>query len=224
VLNNDRLIQTSSGRLIVPVAQHCGFQMKGQWSKRGLLSCYLSDDDGRSWRRSRQSIYAANGDGQRVITQKPGVMELGDGRLLMFIRTDAGVQYLSHSSDDGGTWSKPERSSLSSPLFPASLKRIPGTNNLLAVYNDHSRVDSQSANRRTPLTTYISTDNGQTWIHRRNLEAAEKGSYCCYTAIEFVDRRVLLGYCAGQPSTGVGFPRRVLRVSTLIGCTSLQAK
>ena len=203
VLNNDRLIQLSSGRLIVPVAQHCGFQIKGQWNKRALLSCYSSDDGGRSWRRSRQSLYATNDDGKPVITQEPGVVELAGGCLLMFIRTDAGTQYFSHSTDSGETWSKPEPSSLSSPLSPASLKRIPGTNDLLAVYNDHSRVDSQSANRRTPLTTSISTDSGQTWIHRRNFETAEDGSYC-YTAIEFVDRRVLLGYCAGQSSKGGG--------------------
>ena len=32
VQNNDRLIQTANGRLIAPVAEHCGYQMNEHWA------------------------------------------------------------------------------------------------------------------------------------------------------------------------------------------------
>jgi hypothetical protein len=203
VQNNDRVVQTANGRLIAPLAQHCGYQMTHKWAARGLLSCYLSDDSGRTWRRGRQSFYATSGDGQPIVAQEPGVVELADGRLLMFIRTDAGVQYFSHSTDGGDSWTNPAPSPLSSPLSPASIKRIPNSNDLLAVYNNRGKGDGPNPRLRTPLTTAISPDNGQTWIHRRNLETDKDGWYC-YTAIEFVADRALLAYSAGTSSQGKG--------------------
>lgn len=45
VLNNDRVVQLASGRLVVPVAQHA--RADGKW-RDGEVLCYLSDDEGRS--------------------------------------------------------------------------------------------------------------------------------------------------------------------------------
>jgi sialidase-1 len=203
VVNNDRLVQLSSGRLIVPVAQHCGYQMQAEWGRVGVISCYLSDDDGRTWRRSRASFYATRSDGSKIQTQEPGVVELNDGRLLMFLRTDAGFQYFCHSSDNGETWSEPAPGPLASPLSPMSIERIPQTGDLLAIWNDATGKDPANAQRRTPMSVAVSKDEGQTWIHRRNLENDEDGFYC-YTAMEFVDQRVLFGYCAGTHASGRG--------------------
>jgi sialidase-1 len=46
VLNNDRVIQTGSGRLIAPVSLHKTASTK--WSNKGRLNCYFSDDNGNS--------------------------------------------------------------------------------------------------------------------------------------------------------------------------------
>jgi hypothetical protein len=203
VQNNDRVIQTAEGRLIAPVAQHCGFEMGEKWTARANLCCYLSDDRGRTWRRGRQSFSAIDAAGRPVVTQEPGVVQLADGRLLMFIRTDAGQQYFSYSSDGGETWSKPGPSGLSSPLSPASIKRIPGSPDLLAVYNDRGQAGKDQPQRRTPLVMAISKDGGRTWGSHRALENRPDGWFC-YTAIEFVDRHVLLAYFAGAAERGEG--------------------
>ena len=99
VLNNDRAVQVKSGRIILPVAWHQGPGKPRD--SAGVVMCYLSDDHGRSWRRSRDSFKGYDPDGDRIIVQEPGVVELTDGRLMMFIRTDAGSQYVCHSTDGG---------------------------------------------------------------------------------------------------------------------------
>jgi sialidase-1 len=51
------------------------------------------------------------------------------------------------------------------------------------------------------LTVAISKDEGKTWINRKNLDDDPDGWYC-YTAMEFVGDRVLLGHCAGNSKVG----------------------
>ncbi len=199
VLNNDRVVQLRSGRLVLPVARHRG---PGQaWDSSGIITCYLSDDNGKTWRRSKDSFKGYASDGQRVTVQEPGVIELKDGRLMMYMRTNAGSQYVCHSPDGGETWSKPEPSSLISPLSPASIERIPWTGDLLCVWNDHSGAHSYPAGRRTPLCMAVSKDEGNTWSRSKVIEGDPNGWYC-YTAITFVKDRVLLAYCAGDKHTG----------------------
>jgi hypothetical protein len=203
VLNNDRVIQTSSGRLIAPVAQHCGFGMNDpeKWTGNGLLSCYLSDDAGKTWRRSAESFHLIDSGGNPTAAQEPGVVELKDGRVLMFIRTLKGAQYFAWSSDGGETWTDPKPSPLRSPLSPASIERIPTTGDLLAVWNDHHDPAHKAGGKRTPLSAAISTDDGKTWSKPLTLCDDPDGWYC-YTAIHFEGDHVLLGHCAGGPGQG----------------------
>ncbi len=189
VLNNDRAVQLKNGRLVLPVAAD------------SVIMCYLSDDKGATWRRSRETFKGYGPDGEQIIMQEPGVVELTDGRLMMFIRTNAGSQYVSHSADGGETWTKAEPSALASPLSPASIERIPQTGELLCVWNDHSGSHPFPARRRTPLCWAISKDEGQTWSPSRIIERDPDGWYC-YTSITFVDDRVLLSYCAGDRIVG----------------------
>ncbi len=194
VLNNDRVIQLASGRLVMPVCLHWAQgEPKADW--QGTLMCYLSDDGGRSWRRSRDARKGYNADGKRVTTQEPGVVELKDGRVMMFIRTDGGCQYVSYSADGGDTWSPPTASDIKSPLSPASIKRLPSTGDLLLVWNDHSDIPAGLVKRRVPLSTAISRDDGRTWECAKALEGNPKGWYC-YSAICPAGDAVLLAYCA----------------------------
>jgi sialidase-1 len=198
--NNDRVIQTRSGRLIYPVAFDRSIAAAGQVpdgaDSRGIILWYLSDDEGKSWRES--DTWWALPVASRCGLQEPGVVELADGTLYGWARTDQGEQYSFRSRDDGKSWTAPVPSELKSPCAPASIKLLPNSAALLAVYNDHSgRFPLPAAlNDRTPLVTAISTDGGKTWPTRRVLDDNPAGRYC-YTAIYFVDDTVLLAYCTG---------------------------
>jgi len=194
VLNNDRVVQLASGRLVAPVSQHASADRK--WDAHGHILYYLSDDVGRTWRRSKSVLRPDESGEGRVTFQEPGVVELSPDRLLSFIRTDAGTQYYANSKDGGETWTAPRPSPLRSPLSPASIERIPGTGDLIALWNNNS-LDS----RRTPFTVAISRDDGQTWENTKVLEDDPDGWYC-YTAIVFRGNRVLLGHVAGDRDEG----------------------
>jgi hypothetical protein len=199
VLNNDRAVQLKSGRIVLPVAWHQG---PGQpRDTAGVIMCYLSDDNGKTFRRSRDSFKGYAPDGRRITVQEPGVVELKDGRLMMFMRTNAASQYISYSRDGGETWSKAQPSELISPLSPASIKRILWSGDLLCIWNDHSGTHPYLKGRRTPLCLAISKDEGETWSKSGIIEDNPDGWYC-YTAITFVENRVLLSYCAGDKKIG----------------------
>jgi predicted neuraminidase len=132
-----------------------------------------------------------------VVAQEPGVVELKDGAIMMFIRASGGFQQFSHSKDKGQTWSPMVASNLPSPLSPASIARIPSTKDLLAVWNNNDGSNPQKREWRTPLTVAVSTDEGKSWKHITDIEPDPDACYC-YTAIHFTKKDVLLGYCAGQ--------------------------
>jgi sialidase-1 len=204
VLNNDRVIQLRTGRLVLPVSLHRS--VNGKFGSKGVVMTYLSDDAGKTWRRSESLLQDSHAD--RAGFQEPGVVELKGGRILMFIRTMLGSEYFSYSKDEGNTWSEAQPSPLKAPLAPASIERIPSTGDLLAVWNDHSSVPAEfksteeSGGKRTPLTVAISKDDGNTWINARNL-LDDPGGWYCYTAIHFVHNHVLLAFA----SAGPGMPR-----------------
>ena len=211
VLNNDRVIQLRSGRLVVPVAQHHGIGWP-KWTGQGTALCYLSDDGGKSWRRSKSELDGRVSESKRITVQEPGVVELKDGRLMMFCRTNAGCQYLSFSDDDGDHWTPLVPSTIVCPISPASIERITSTGDLLIVWNNHQGIDSSLQGKRTPLTIAVSEDDGKTWIRIQNIETNPHGWYC-YTAIEFVDDQILLAYCAGDRRENNGLA--LLQVSRL---------
>lgn len=197
VLNNDRAVQLDDGRLVLPVALHRNTD--GKFDGRGEISCYLSDDIGQTWHRSQAS---QQGDG--LTLQEPGVVALEDGRLLMFCRTPHGSQYLSFSDDHGETWSEFEPSDIQSPQSPATIERIPGTDDLLLIWNNHEGIDESLKGRRTPFHVAVSDDEGRSWSRVKVLEDDPNGWYC-YTALAFVDGHVLLGHCAGdRRESGLG--------------------
>lgn len=185
VVNNNRVIQLKNGRLLMPAAYHY-VPEGGEWvgkAGHGRIFNYYSDDNGRNWKPGKE---VANPDS--VIHQEPGVVELKNGNILMFIRTNGKVQYLSYSQDKGETWSAAVRSNIKSPTSPASISRIPSTGDLLMVWNDNGLNEN-----RTPLTIAISKDEGKNWEKIKNLEDDPGGTFC-YTAIHFTEKNVLLNY------------------------------
>ncbi len=203
VLNNDRVIQLKDGRLVVPVAFHRARASDPKnyrsLDMRAIALWYLSDDEGKSWREADTwwALPARTATG----LQEPGVVELADGRLFSWMRTDQGAQFGSYSTDGGNSWSLPGATTLASPASPASIKRLSGSTDLLAVYNDHSGRFPFPKGKRTPLVMAISSDGGKTWPRRKAIESDPDGWFC-YTAMHFVDDALLLAYCAGDSKIG----------------------
>ncbi|MBA4148647.1 MAG: exo-alpha-sialidase [Verrucomicrobia bacterium] len=199
VLNNDRVIQTSTGRLIMPLAFHrqrgASNTAHSSFDKRAIAMWFYSDDEGKTWRES-DDWWALQAHTQTGM-QEPGIVELSNGTLLSWARTDQNYQYACISTNDGKNWSAPQPTTLRSPTSPATIERLPGSSDLLAIYNDVSNVAPGNEKKRTPLVSAISKDNGKTWINQKVIEPDPDGWFC-YTAMEFVDDAVLLAYCAGD--------------------------
>ncbi len=194
VMNNDRVVQLKDGRILLPVALHVDENFHSPVAR---IMSYYSDDNGVTFHKSS---VAANPN--KVVTQEPGIIELNSGKLLMFCRTDAGVQYFTWSADRGETWSTLEPGNIKSPLSPASIERIPSTGDLLLLWNNNYE-DALDGGKRTPYNLALSSDDGKTWKKIKTVESDPYGWYC-YTAIEFVDDHVLLGHCAGNRRTSNG--------------------
>lgn len=214
VLNNDRVIQTSSGRIIVPLAFHRtkgSADERSSWDSRAIAMWIYSDDEGATWTESKTwwGLPVASKSG----LQEPGVVELADGSLYAWCRTDQRYQYDFLSRDDGLTWSAPLPSPLASPNSPASIKRVPNTNTLMVVYNDHSgRVPlPMKMNQRAPLVVAFSTDEAKSWVAPQVIEDDLTGWFC-YTAIHFTDDAILLAYVAGNDEIGRLSRLRIRRV------------
>jgi sialidase-1 len=168
-LTNGRSLRLKSGRILLEA-----------WEGNDAY-CYLSDDDGATWRESQR---VRPGDG----CWEPAAIELKDGRVLMFMRTGLGGQYESISSDGGETWTAPVASALVGSAAPVSISRIPETGDLLAIWNHNPGAD-----RRNPLTAAISKDEGVTWQNFRNIEDAPGGGWA-YPAVTWVKEDALLTY------------------------------
>ena len=199
VLNNDRLIQLSSGRLIAPVAHH-HITSKGAMSMRSEGFFFLSDDGGATWRESKECCY-----GPQWLTsglREPGVVELENGSLMAWWRTNSRCQYKAFSSDGGEHWSVPVPApEFIGPESPLSIKRDPESRVLYAVWNDWSPERSVPFKigvwGRTPLVIAKSTDEGSSWSDHLVLESEPDHGYC-YTAMFFTgNNKLLLEYCCG---------------------------
>jgi Neuraminidase (sialidase) len=206
VTNNDRVIRTSTGRIIIPCNFHrmkyqnfSSENYKHYFDYRGISCFSISDDDGRTWREAKDCCFPTT-TATNAGLQETGLVELQKGVIWAFSRTDLGCQYSSYSMDDGETWTTPQPSIFTSPCSPMSVKKA-SNGNLLSVWNPIPAYQTRGLNSynfaRTPLVAAVSRDNGASWSEPVTLEVAP-GGYC-YTAIHFEKEHVLLAYCAGNP-------------------------
>lgn len=196
VLNNARAERLKSGRIILPLARHSA-RLDGEERWNGRLSCLYSDDNAKSWKKGKE--YAVcDAEGKRVMTQEPGVIELKDGTLYMYARTDRRRQWQAFSDDGGLTWRDFAPSPIFGPCAPATIERL-SSGELLLIWNDHEGRDEflklhpYDMKARAPLDIAISRDEGKTWINRRQVEPDRKG-YACYFAVLEVEGDILLHY------------------------------
>lgn len=194
VITNEKSIVHSSGRIIVPYYIGIGAKPYGDVRmvqrfgasfnnpERATLyysSAFLSDDEGKTWRRSTNEAFVnlENGAGGSYSMGEPAVVELKDGRVLMIARTNVGRFFQSISEDRGETWMQPEPTQLACYPSPATIKRIPTTGDLIVIWNQISQWETMNGLYRHRLSTAVSKDEGKTWQHHRNLESMDDTSY-----------------------------------------------
>lgn len=201
---HDCALTLSSGRLIMPVYSNIGATptsnkpksslrfgeefSNGMASTMSFAFVYYSDDEGATWQRSRNETFAVLEKGIKgcYATGEPSVVELKDGRLLMLLRTNLGRHFRSYSEDRGETWQEAEPTDLVCYPAPCSLRRIPGTGDLLIVWSQVSPWETMIGLYRHRLSCAISKDEGQTWQNHKNLESLDDVSYIEPCPIEHI--------------------------------------
>ncbi len=142
-----------------------------------LAGSYMccSDDEGKTWHNSNGFLLGYINDGQlgHWTCEEPVVAELKDGRVLCYMRSTCGCILKSYSSDGGASWSKVELTDIPMSNSPCVLLRLPQSGDLVMVWNPMSPDEIKRGYRRGRLTVAVSTDDGETWIHRRNLEVSD---------------------------------------------------
>jgi sialidase-1 len=191
VMNNDRVTVLSTGRIVCPVAWTEDVTKGGHF----VSVCFFSDDGGKTWKKGTDAV-----DAPKRGAMEPEVIELTDGKLLMIVRTQLGYIATALSKDGGDRWGEPGQLPLKAPEAPATIRRIPATGDLLLVWNNTYDPKAGHGGKRTPLTAAVSSDEGRTWKHVRDLETDADRTFA-YTSVAFVRDRVVLTYYVSEPKT-----------------------
>lgn len=195
-VHNDRLHMLSTGRIIA-AAEYKAYLPSSDDHSGYVGMTFYSDDGGYSWQPSRNTVDAYK-DGQGVEVQEADVVELKDGRLLMFARTYSGYPIFAYSDDRGESWGPPiARKDIPMPYAAMpTVRRIPSTGDLLFVWiSEMSRdPEDERITRRCTLSSAISTDEGETLTLQRTIVSDPLQDYG-YQCVEFLDDDVvLMGY------------------------------
>lgn len=171
-------IRLKSGRLLVP----CDNKLDGGKVRQSHV--IYSDDGGKTWK-----LGGVVGPG----CNESQAVELADGSVLLNMRSYQGDnrRRVAVSSDGGKTFGKPaDDPALVEPVCQASILRAPEEKGGLLFSNPASM-------KREKLTVRLSTDEGKSWAHGRELYAGP-AAYSCLTVLP--DGRVACLYERGEKS------------------------
>ena len=116
-----------------------------------LAFVYRTADNGESFERLGGSNVPQRSFDEHM------VLELGDGRLAMYVRTKYGIG-VSYSNDKGVTWSEGEDSGLGGPCSRFFISRLKSGRILL--------VNHYGYTGRSHLTAMLSEDDGRSWPYK----------------------------------------------------------
>ena len=206
---NQRLVQMDSGRLVLPVSGRdprvsSASHQEGVTPKNGF--CFLSDDAGATWRRSRGQVLDTTPRG----VQEPCVAQVGRNMLLMLYRSGHGFHMACFSKDGGETWSPPEPTTLQAACSPLTLTTLPDKR-LLVVYN-HAPSKSSAYFPRRPLCYAISADGGKSWSAPTQIDD-EPGRQLIYPSVTPLRDGILIVYLVDKEGWGGD-----IRIAQLRGC------
>lgn len=185
----DQLHQLASGRLIIPFGGLAGPTPTGDFDHYTLfgepfrnayaynmqmVATWYSDDEGATWERSFNEVYASvdDGLGGNFGIGEYGIVERSDGTLLMLGFSGVGRLFRSRSEDGGETWQRAQPTDLQG-TGPLCVKRIPERDDILVIWCHGSRWEAMSGYPRHRLTSAITADGGVTFTSFRNLESLD---------------------------------------------------
>lgn len=211
VLNNNRVIRLCDGRILLPVALH---RMQNRpdsflnlhFDSFGCGMFLVSSDELKTLRAMPARMVLDETAYSRTGIQEPGVLEMKNGVLRIYARTDRGAQYECFSVDGLQTVTPVRQSNFTSPPSPMKIARNPFTGDLLAVWNPIPNYNGRELTKqgwgRTPLAMAKSTDDGLTWGKMHLLEDDPERGYC-YPAVFFLnEKEALISYCRGGKEDG----------------------
>jgi len=164
-----RMCETDAGTWIIGSHEsHWGgskIKVPGGMNLKTRQYLLRSDDKGKTW----QLMPGKRPDGWFVKEydrmDEGTVLSLGDGKVLLMIRTMEGHLWESRSEDDGRTWSDPKPTTLVHPDAPPMVFHLGDGKSLIAfTHNNNARGHGNS---RSELWCSISKDEGHTWTEPR---------------------------------------------------------
>lgn len=203
VTNNDRVVRLNSGRLIVPANFH-RMSDDGGYNSVAFSCFFLSDDDGQTWRESKEFCCMQDKHGGAGL-QETGIVQLKNEVLWAFSRTTKGYHYGAYSFDGGERWTVPVQTWFTGPCSPLSVKRI-SNGMLMAVWNPLPFYATEERTPwgwgRTSLVMSLSDNDGERWMQPCFIEDCSENAGYCYTAIYDSGQYILTAYCAGGEEDG----------------------
>lgn len=169
----------NAGRIVVPIYFNSVESPRGVYSSAVIYS----DDGGKTWARGGSPNDGRTVGGQQIdprtlknsgaATHEATVVDLEDGRLVMFMRNPGRFVLRSESSDGGKTWSEPTPLREVPDIFSqpnAMTMTDPASGEEIIVFANASRRfpgDSGRRNERGRGIIRISRDGGLTWGNGR---------------------------------------------------------
>lgn len=209
--------QLKSGRMLAAFAKAVPERIKKppegeiDYGWNDIISIY-SDDDGKSWRPSENSLKIASRRG--TVTRyggiEPAIVELKNGKVWMLIRTNTGYLYESYSDNGGKSWQQAEPTQFISSNSPAAILRLSDNRIIIFWCSDQcwDNPRSYADGGRGILHAAISDDGGKTWKGFREVltkpveDLPKHGDFgtAYSSAIETTDNKVVLasGQGAGR--------------------------
>ncbi len=148
------LIQLKSGRLVL-AGQDVRFD-----PGRHVVFSYVSDDEGKTWRKSNDLDIGGSGDHGGAM--EATVAELADGQVYMLIRTVKGWFWEAFSDDGGLTWRDFGQSQIRSSTCCGQLERL-ADGRLILLWNRSPVGQPYNMHSRAELSLAFSSDEAKTW-------------------------------------------------------------
>jgi sialidase-1 len=201
---NDRVVITSTGRIIVPVDHLLG----REGPDPDQIGTIVSDDGGQNWNRKETFGPPSPLPDQPEGFGEPAVVELANGKCWMVFRTILGHLWQAFSTDGGLSWGIPTSTGLASPLSAVNAKRIPGSDSIVLIWNHVQPGPSKDFNHcpglyrpRSPLVFSVSHNHGRSWSCP---VIVEKGTGV-YPSLFFSEKEMFLVYMSNpNPAVGSG--------------------
>lgn len=206
VINNGRVIRKKEGRIIFPAAFHrSALPDLSNFDERSFVVFFYSDDDGHTWQEGKGLIFPPYFAKSETGLQEPGIIELPNGSLYAYARTDLGCQYESFSLDKLKSWTPAQPTMFTSPPSPLSIRQNPFSGEYFAVWNPipnyYGRQRANGSAGRTPLIMARCHD-GMSFSSPISLEDDENLGFS-YPSLFFPNENtILVSYCYGGESVG----------------------